>query len=85
MTAASKGMQEHGEFAGEGYFQDFLVVSQARSGFIHSAGFQKGSSASALVWQEIVYRGIKEGRFAEHSPLDCSHKLGGVRVHNDFN
>ena len=70
MTGASKGMQEHGEFASEGYFQDFLVVSQARSGFIHSAGFRHGSSASALVWQEIVYRGIKEGMLAELSPLD---------------
>lgn len=77
--------KEHGAFSGQGFFRDFLVTSQARSGFIHSAGKQKGSSASALVWQEIIFRGIKDGTFDHAPPPDCSPYLGGIRLHDGFN
>lgn len=81
-------LAEHGPFAGSPFFKDMLLLTkQVRSGFIHSAGFSFGSSASALIWQQIVYNGIQDGSFS-HPPLDCSgfqahvgKKRPVVRIH----
>jgi hypothetical protein len=73
--------KEHGPFAGAPFFKDFaLLTSQVRSGFIHSGGTVYGSSASALLWQHIVYNGIQDGT-NHHPPVDCSPALGQLRFH----
>jgi hypothetical protein len=72
---------EHGAFAGLPFYKDFaLLASQVRSGMIHSGGIPEGSSASSLIWQQIVYNSIQDGSI-RHPPVDCSPNLGTVRIH----
>lgn len=59
--------EEHGPFAGGDFFRDWLVVSQAQTGFIHF----KDRSSSALVYETMVYDGVKEGRI-DSPVLRCS-------------
>ena len=59
--------KEHGPFAGAGFFRDWLVVSQARTGFIH----YNDRSSSALVYETMVYDGITE-REIDSPVLRCS-------------
>ena len=74
--------KEHGVFAGLPYFKDLHLLShQSRSGLIHSGGNSwTGSSASALIWQQLVYNGIQDGSFS-YPPMDCSPTLKRVRFH----
>ena len=80
-SRAGKWDTEHGEFAGAPMFEDLeYFTNQVRSGFVHTAGVGPGSSASALYWQQITYRGIQDGSFT-HPPPDCSPYLQKVRFH----
>ena len=70
---------ENGAFAGAPFFEDLALLSaQVRTGFIHTAGYSVGSSASTLIWQQIVYNGIQDGSFT-HPPMDCSGANKAVR------
>ena len=66
-AANSLYKQEHGPFAGGDFFRDWLVVSQAQTGFIH----YKDRSSSALVYETMVYDGMAEGRI-DSPVLRCS-------------
>ena len=59
--------QEHGPFAGAGFFRDWLVVSQAQTGFVH----YKDRSSSALVYETMVYDGVTQGQI-DSPVLRCS-------------
>jgi hypothetical protein len=81
-TVDGKWDFEHGVFAGAPFFEDLeYLANQVRSGLVHTAGTPRGSSASALYWQQIVYRGIQDGSFT-HPPPDCSPSLKRVRLHD---
>jgi hypothetical protein len=67
-TAGSE-TEEHGPFAGAGFFRDLLVVSQARSAFIG-----RTRSSSALVDELIEYDGHINAWAIEDELLDRLHR-----------